>query len=48
MFIVILWPNGWMDQDATWYEGRPWLSSSSTNKMPAATAIGGVTGSFNH
>ena len=18
-----LWPNGWMDQDATWYEGRP-------------------------
>jgi len=21
--IVILWPNGWMDQDATWYRGRP-------------------------
>ena len=20
----LLWPNGWMDQDATWYEGRPW------------------------
>ena len=19
----LLWPNGWMDQDATWYEGRP-------------------------
>jgi len=18
------WPNGWMDQDATWYGGRPW------------------------
>jgi len=18
-----LWPNGWMDQDATWYGGRP-------------------------
>ena len=18
-----LWPNGWMDHDATWYEGRP-------------------------
>ena len=18
-----LWPNGWMDQDATWYEGKP-------------------------
>ena len=19
----LLWPNGWMDQDGTWYEGRP-------------------------
>jgi len=19
----LLWPNGWMDQDATWFEGRP-------------------------
>jgi len=19
----LLWPNGWMDQDTTWYEGRP-------------------------
>jgi len=19
----LLWPNGWMDQDVTWYEGRP-------------------------
>jgi len=19
----LLWPNGWMDQDATWYGGRP-------------------------
>ena len=19
----LLWPNGWMDRDATWYEGRP-------------------------
>ena len=19
----LLWPNGWMDQDATWYDGRP-------------------------
>jgi len=22
--IGVLWPNGWMDQDATWYRGRPW------------------------
>jgi len=21
----VLWPNSWMDQDATWYEGRPQL-----------------------
>jgi len=21
--VHVLWPNGWMDQDATWYEGRP-------------------------
>ena len=20
----LLWPNGWMDQDATWYGGKPW------------------------
>jgi len=19
----LLWPNGWMDQDATWYVGKP-------------------------
>jgi len=19
----LLWPNGWMDEDATWYGGRP-------------------------
>ena len=19
----LLWPNGWMDQDATWHEGKP-------------------------
>ena len=21
--LYLLWPNGWMDQDATWYGGRP-------------------------
>jgi len=20
----LLWPNGWMDEDATWYGSRPW------------------------
>jgi len=22
--IGVVWPNGWLDQDATWYGGRPW------------------------
>jgi len=22
--VGVLWPNGWMDYDATWYRGRPW------------------------
>jgi len=22
----LLWPNGWIDQDAIWYGGRPWPS----------------------
>ena len=38
----LLWPNGWMDQDATWYEGRPrprphcvtWGPSSPSQKGP--------------
>jgi len=21
--VGVLWPNGWMDQEATWYRGRP-------------------------
>ena len=20
----VLWPNGFVDQDTTWYRGRPW------------------------
>jgi len=38
--IGVLWPNGWMDQHATWYEGRPrtrqhcvrWTPSSPTER----------------
>jgi len=37
----LLWPNGWMDQDATWYEGRSqprphcvgWKPSSPATEM---------------
>jgi len=40
----VLWPNGWMDQDATWYGGRSrprrhcvrWGSSSSPPKKKGA------------
>ena len=39
--VFLLWPNGWMDQDVTWYEGGPWprphcitwVSSSSPPKV---------------
>jgi len=37
----LLWPNGWMHQDATWYGGRPpgdivrWGPSLSTKKGTA-------------
>ena len=39
----VLWPNGWMDQDATWYGGRPrprghrvrWGPSSPTERGTA-------------
>jgi len=40
----LLWPNGWIDQDATWYGGRPlprrlyvrWRSRSSPKKRGGA------------
>jgi len=22
--VGVLWPNGWMDEDETWYGGRSW------------------------
>ena len=45
--IDVLWPNGWMDQDATWYGGRPqpriycirWGPSSPTERGTALTAF---------
>jgi len=41
----LLWPDGWMDQDATWYRGRPqprrlcvwWGPSSARKKCTAPT-----------
>jgi len=42
-FRPMLWPNGWMDQDAAWYEGKPrsrlhcvtWGPSSPSQKGQA-------------
>jgi len=42
--VGVLWPNGWMDQDATWCGGRPrprprcvrWRHSSPMEKGTAA------------
>jgi len=43
-----LWPNGWMDQDATWYGGRPrprphcsgWEPSSPSQKGHSPPNVG--------
>jgi len=43
--VGVLWPNGWMHHDATWYGGRPqprrhcirWGPSSPTERSTAAS-----------
>jgi len=32
--VHVLWPNGWTDQDATWYGGRPWPWRHSVRWRP--------------
>jgi len=32
----LLWPNGWMDQDTTWCEGRHWLRSQCVTWEPSS------------
>jgi len=32
----LLWPNGWIDQDATWYGGGLWPSNVVLDGDPAA------------
>jgi len=39
----LLWPNGWMDQGATWYEGRPLPRPHCVNGDPAPPQKGGIT-----
>jgi len=33
----LLWPNGWMDQDATWYRGRPRSRPHCVRRGPSST-----------
>jgi len=36
----LLWPNGWMGQDATWYDGRPWPGQHCVRCRPSSTPRG--------
>ena len=36
----VLWPNGWMDQDATWYGGRPRPRSHCVRWLPSSLPLG--------
>jgi len=38
----LLWPNGWMDQDATWYGGRPRARRHCVRRGPAPPRKGGA------
>ena len=33
--VGVLWPNGWIDQDATWYGGKPWPRRHCVRLGPA-------------
>jgi len=36
----LLWPNGWMDQDVTWYEDRPRPGQHCVGCEPSCTPTG--------
>jgi len=37
----LLWPNGWMDQDATWYGGRTWPRQHCVRWGPKRLLVSG-------
>jgi len=43
----VLWPNGCMDQEAIWYEGRPWPRHNVLHGDPAPPQKGGGTAATN-
>jgi len=38
--VGVLWPNGWLDQDATWYRGRPWPRPHCVRWWPSSPQKG--------
>ena len=34
--MCLLWPNGWMDQDAIWYGSRPWPRPHCVRQGPSS------------
>ena len=42
----LLWPNGWMDQDATWYGGRPLPKRHCVTWGPSSPPKNGQPRSF--
>ena len=42
----LLWPNGWMYQDATWYDGRPRPEQHCVRCRPSSTPRGAVPPNF--
>jgi len=44
----VLWPNGWMDQDATWYRDRPWPTPHCVRGGPSSPKKGGTAQAVAH
>ena len=40
--LCLLWPNGWMHQDATWYDGRPQPGQHCVRRGPSSTPMQGA------
>jgi len=40
---TLLWPNGWIDEDATWYGCRPPRRSHCIRRVPSAPRKGHST-----
>ena len=37
--VGVLWPNGWIDQDATWYGDRPWPRQHCDRWRPSSPPL---------